>query len=145
MKTQLEGLPKVAFAWFLQELAKAPFCHVEPTGKGKGKWRYMCSDGSFRLPTHPGIYVVYPKEADEPVYAGEGGNLRQRVEYHFSESESAKKFSTLKKKLRKKGFSADAPTYELVRFKHVAVPFGRKELEELFHAQHGINTKEKKG
>ena len=145
MRNQLEALPKIAFAWFLDELAKAPFGHVEPTGKAKGMWRYVSEERSSRLPIDPGIYVVYPKEADVPVYAGEGGNLRQRVEYHFSESVSAKKFSTLKKKLRKKGFRADAPTHELVRFKHVVIPFGRKELEGLFHALHEINTKEKKG
>ncbi len=144
MKDQLNNLPLIAFDWFLGELETAPFCHVEPTGRAKGMV-YLSEGERFRLPTGAGIYVVYPKEENVPVYAGEGSNLRQRVEYHFSESKSAKKFSTLKKKLLKKGFKIDAPTHELVRFKFVAVPFGRKEIEGLFHAKHGINTKERAG
>ncbi|MDB4271784.1 hypothetical protein N9845_02640, partial [Akkermansiaceae bacterium] len=55
---------------------------------------------------------------------GESSNLRQRVEYHFSESATAKKDSTLKKTLKKNGLSADKPTHELIRFKYVEVPFG---------------------
>lgn len=144
MRQELEAFSKNAFAWFLNELADAPFCHVESTGRAKGKWVYVRDGCPFRLSTEPGIYVVYPKNELNPVYVGEGGNLRQRVEYHFSESESAKKSSTLKKALRKKGYSSHVATHELVRFKHVIVPFGRKEIEEFLHAKYEINTKEKR-
>jgi len=122
MKAQLESLPKLVFDWFLAELDKAPFCQVESSGKR-----------SFKLPKDAGIYVVYLQEEDTPVYAGEASSLRRRVLFHFSEFESAKKNSTLKKKLKEKGYGVDAPTHELVRFKHVVIPFGRKEIETLFH------------
>jgi hypothetical protein len=145
MRNQLEKLPGDAFEWFLKELAAAPFCHVELAGKAKGKFRYVSEGRPFDLPVKSGIYVVYPKNAEEPIYAGEGSNLGQRVKYHFSESKSANKYSTLKKKLQKKGFPPGAPSHQLVRFKHVTVPFGRKEIEQMFHAKYGINTKERRG
>lgn len=144
MRQELEALSESVLTWFLNELAVAPFCHVEPSGKAKGKWTYFRDGHPFRLSNEPGIYVVYPKNESNPVYVGEGGNLRQRVEYHFSESASAKQSSTLKKTLRKKGYAEHISTHELVRFKHVIVPFGRKEIEEFLHAKYKINTKSKR-
>lgn len=142
MKLDLEEVARIAYKNFTAELDGAQFCHVESTNSRKGKWRYSRMGESFRLPKDPGVYVVYPLDSDEPIYAGEAKNLRQRVEYHFSESNSAKKYSTLKKSLREKGFPVNLPTCEIVRFKYIVIPFGRREIEELFHIKYGINTAE---
>ena len=113
----------------------------------EGKYiKYSIGNKLIKLPTEPGIYAIYSKAdwmyTDSPVYIGETSNLRQRINYHFSESPSAKKGSTLKKALEKIKFK-NKPTCDLVCFKYVKIPFGRKEIETLLHERYNINTKKK--
>ena len=146
MTFKLESVKPDAYAWFKDQLSKAPHCSVRVATAGRRKFEFFRNGGVFRLPPNAGIYVVYAlsdQDCEPPIYAGESSNLRQRVEYHFSESATAKKNSTLKKTLKKNGLSADKPTHELIRFKYVEVPFGRKEIELMVHDEHGINTKDK--
>lgn len=140
MRSQLEAIKSSAIKWALAELGRAPFCRVTSAEGKRRKNCYTWADVEDRLPTGAGIYAAYLLDADKPFYVGEARNLRQRVEYHFAESASARKHGTMKKVLRAKGFAPDAPTYTLVRLKHIEVPFGRKEIEEALHREFGINT-----
>ena len=110
--------------------------------------KYMSGQDKIEIPKSPGIYAIYsrvhfPVEGPEPVYIGEAGNLKRRINYHFSESTSAKREGTLKKTLKRLGFDMNEPTRDLVYFKYVEVPFGRKEIETLLHEEFNINTKKK--
>jgi hypothetical protein len=141
MNAELEKIFDRAYEWFSAQLVREPYWHVEATGKRRPQWRYFRGDVEKQLPEGPGIYIAYGPNSDTPLYAGESAKLRQRVSYHFSESESARKGSTLKRALTTGEVVQVGPTYKAIRIKCVPVPFGRKEIETRFHLEHGINTK----
>ena len=99
------------------------------------------------LPSTSGIYAFYSKTdwmySEKPLYIGEANNLHQRIKYHYSESPSAKRDGTLKKTLKKVFSYSDKATRDLVVFKYIEIPFGRKEIETLLHEEYQINTKRK--
>lgn len=102
----------------------------------------------IKLPSTSGIYAFYSKTdwmySEKPLYIGEANNLRQRIKYHYSESPSAKREGTLKKALKKIfSPSVERATRDLVVFKYIEIPFGRKEIETLLHEEYQINTKRK--
>jgi hypothetical protein len=144
MIEELNSVKCKSIEWIHSHLRSCSICIA--TKKGKSS-EYTIGDKVIKLPTDPGIYAMYPKVDwmynDTPIYVGEASNLRQRINYHFSESQSAKKESTLKKALLKLQFKRNKPTCDLVCFKYVKIPFGRKEIETLLHEHYSINTKKK--
>jgi len=144
MIDQLHIVKSSAVEWIHSHLRSCSICTATKDGN---RTEYAIGDKLIKLPTDPGIYAIYSKTewmyTDTPLYIGEASNLRQRINYHFSESQSAKRESTLKKTLHKLKFNTKIPTCDLVCFKYVKIPFGRKEIETLLHSHYNINTKKK--
>ena len=93
------------------------------------------------LPVTPGIYFVYRKQEQLPFYCGEAGNLKKRLQYHFSDSDSAIQYSTLKKYFDDINERTLRVMSDMLSIKIIEVPFCRWDAEEFFHKKYSINTK----
>ena len=113
--------------WILEELKNAPMCICDFINSKK--FKYKKGDHTFKLPTTPGVYVMYFKKTGKVFYVGQAGNLKRRVGFHFAESTTAQKTSPLKKKLKREGYTA--ATHSILQFKWVEVFFGRIEIEDI--------------
>ena len=145
MIDQLHTIKNEALEWICSYLRDTRKCFVFKDGKFI---KYMIGQTKVEIPKSPGVYAIYsrvhfPISDPIPVYVGEAGNLKRRIDYHFSESATAKREGTLKKTLKRLGFDMKEPTRDLVYLKYIEVPFGRKEIETLLHEEYNINTKKK--
>lgn len=116
---------------------------VSCPGEGKRRtltWRSEATGQAVSLPSEPGLYMVYLGGRQGPVYVGQTSNLARRLRYHFSESASSDKDSTLKKVLRQNGHSFDGPLGHHLRLRILPLPFGRTEAEEHLHRKYKVNS-----
>ena len=90
------------------------------------------------LPVTPGIYFVYRKQEQLPFYCGEAGNLKKRLQYHFSDSDSAIQYSTLKKYFDDINERTLRVMSDMLSIKIIEVPFCRWNAEEFFHKKYSI-------
>ena len=98
------------------------------------------NDRVIDLPVTPGIYFVYRKQEQLPFYCGEAGNLKKRLQYHFSNSDSAIQYSTLKKYFNDINDRTLQVMSDMLSIKIIEVPFCRWDAEEFFHKKYSINT-----
>ncbi len=144
MHLSLQQIKLDATAWIDSLLPTLPFLVAIKDGGRRG-WQDASTKKLVTLPEAPGIYIVYPLTNDVPVYIGEASNLRRRLTYHFAESLSSNRASTLKKNLRRDGTYDDGPIAQICRLRYVEVPFGRTEIEEYLHTKFRVNTKQTLG
>ena len=126
--------------WVDSLIPTLPFITAISVG-GHRLWHEQSTKKIVALPTEPGIYLIYPLSSDTPVYIGEASDLRRRLTYHFADSPSSNKESTLKKNLRKAGIWDRKHSIDsFFRFRCFTVSFGRTEVEEHLHVTHKVNT-----
>ena len=144
MDYELETAKEQTWAWALNQLEKLPFV-VATDGRGRKRWVNQDDKSTIDLPEQPGIYLIYQGEIEVPIYIGESKNLKQRLNYHFSENSSSNQSSTLKKNLRRSGHLNDNQSLrDVVRVRFFPIAFGRVEIEELLHRRFKINTARRK-
>ncbi len=126
-----------------QLVEKVQFVYVS-VGKGKKGGRnypvFSKGDSNIDLPNSPGIYFIYKKGDTVPFYCGESANLNERLKYHFSDSKSAIKDSTLKNQFDDLKHRTLAAMSDMLSLKIIEVPISRKDVEEHFHKRFKINT-----
>jgi hypothetical protein len=96
------------------------------------------------IPSAPGVYVFLNSKSMTPIYAGEAGDLRQRVSYHCRNNKDSNQYSTLKKLLRTLHPSTTVDGVFVCQhyvIKYATIPFGRKEVEAYLHQEWQLNTK----
>lgn len=103
-------------------------------------WRTEATGEVVSLPSEPGLYLIYLLGEQAPVYVGQASDLARRLRYHFAESASSDKSSTLKKVLRQNGHSFDGHLGVHLRARVLCLPFGRMEVEEHLHRTYKVNT-----
>jgi hypothetical protein len=94
-------------------------------------------------PEKPGVYVIYERNGNHPMYVGESGNLLQRLTYLFrcNAAENPHPFHRNHKKIY-----GEFPTYEefchlySVRWICTEGAIGRLEIEDELKKQHGTNN-----
>jgi len=140
MNTTLLTTKLAACKWADTLIPTLPFIIAVSVG-GRRQWQEQASKKIVTIPTEPGIYLIYPFTADTPVYIGEASDLRRRLTYHFADSASSHKESTLKKNLSRDGLWDGKGSIEsCFRFRYFTVSFGRTEIEEHLHTTFQVNT-----
>ena len=140
MQQTLQTTKTSATAWAESLVPTLPFIVALCVGSRR-VWQDTNSGQTIKLPASPGVYLIYPLTDDSPVYIGESSDLCRRLTYHFADSDSSNKESTLKKNLRRDGLSDGRPLHLCFRLRFIVLPFGRTEIEEHLHANHKINTR----
>jgi predicted GIY-YIG superfamily endonuclease len=102
---------------------------------------FIQGETTIKLPANPGIYLVYRTNDESPFYCGETGNLKTRLEYHFSNRKDAIEYSTLKKCFYDPNDRTMLAMADMLYLKIIEVPFCRWDVEEFFHKKYNINTK----
>lgn len=102
---------------------------------------FIRGETTIKLPATPGIYLVYRKNDESPFYCGETGNLKSRLEYHFSNRKDAINYSTLKKCFYDLNDRTMIAMANILFIKIIEVPFCRWDVEKFFHEKYLINTK----
>lgn len=102
---------------------------------------FIQGETTIKLPTNPGIYLVYRTNDESPFYCGETGNLKARLEYHFSNRKDAIEDSTLKKCFDDPNDRTMIAMADMLYLKIIEVPFCRWDVEKFFHKKYNINTK----
>jgi hypothetical protein len=134
---------RAACKWADKLIPKLPFIVAVSVGGRRQcrQWQKQASKKTVTIPTEPGIYLIYPSTDDTPVYIGEASDLCRRLTYHFADSASSHKESTLKKNLRRdKLWDGNRSIESSFRFRYFTVSFGRTEIEEHLHKTYQVNT-----
>ena len=104
------------------------------------KWQEEQTKNFTSIPSDAGIYLIYPLGNGKPVYIGEASGLRNRLTFHFSDSASSHKESTVKKYLKKNAlWDGKTPIEKCFRVRFLVLSFGRLEIEEHLHQKYKVN------
>jgi hypothetical protein len=149
MKTQIEKNLKIELDSYFSELESildsVEKITVTPNKEKKTSTpSFKQGQSIIKLPKGPGIYFVYRINEERPFYCGESGNLKSRLEYHFSNRKDAIEHSTLKKCFIDINDRTMIAMSDMLCIKIIEVPFCRWDVEEFFHKKYSINTKKNK-
>lgn len=93
-----------------------------------------------KIPTKPGVYMLYEKGKDRPFHVGESKNLQQRI--YQNQLRGQMKQSPLKRKVCKKtsltGTALRDYIFEHFLIQFMPLPLGRIEVEDYLKAEFGI-------
>jgi len=146
MKTQIEENLKIELEKYFSELDSlidsVEKITISPNKKKKTSTpAFIQGESVIKLPATPGIYFVYRANEERPFYCGESGNLKSRLEYHFSNRKDAIEHSTLKKCFYDINDRTMIAMSDILCIKIIEVPFCRWDVEDFFHRKYSINRK----
>lgn len=104
--------------------------------------RYRLLDGrdwAREVPPDPGVYVVWDKTLDEPVYVGETSSLAHRMRdiAHWENHTCRRKLAAVLKIARGDEHALSAALAEAYTISFLALSFGRVEFEEYLRVRWG--------